>query len=424
MPNYGGKDPSQQAAYDGNSTHEITLQDFFEFYSDTTRENARAMRRMEEWIVGPGGDAMDLAGALGSLAVSVKNGGPVAALPGVATTIAKMIYSNHLPSKAAEWLANLTDVYPDAAPQPGMGLVPEQSKAIALQNDDLGTVKTIVTAQGTTDLSDIMNLLYTLPDDVWNVEKWVYPLGTGQQSMQLWEVLMYAYDSTRYALGTEGLHLPKSPDFDLLIGDPAWLPDAYAHWNTGTHIAVPPPLDFAAIETAGSILAWLEANAPTFAWSYEGPDGMNVSGDNTVWAPALGMTGAWWKCKYSDRILAQQEAPQSIVGSLWPGVANVTLGTPVPFTGKVLLEAVMDGCLIQITEVPPGQSQYPEAGTTRYKGLGWMSFHSDNGDLEPHQAIEWPNSVFVPHNMQQAVSADIWTKPTTSGIVTPWTRNL
>jgi len=262
-----------------------------------------------------------------------------------------------------------------------------------------------------------------IAEAVWLIEKYFYPMVGPSYLMPMFEALQQVQAMLTQVMSGSGLPIAHNPDFTLILGDAAWIPDVNPAWGSYPGITLPTPIDFASKPTGTTLLAYLLETQPSFAWSYDGPDGTHSSGDDTIWAPIAGVYGAWWRCKWSDRILALLAPAQQTPVALWPGLANVTLGEPVPFTSKLYHAANMDGFLLAITDVAPGQSAYEEAGTTRYKGLGLIAFHNDNGDLENHQQVEWPFAVYTPKSMTSAAGVDVWTKPKTSGILTPWVRN-
>lgn len=397
--------------------------EFVQMWGDATRENARKMKTLEDWVVGPGSDEVDLAGALASTMAGLKQGGWVGALAAVLPQLTKVVYSNHLPSRYAEWLANVLAPDTPGIPRPGMGWIPESRPWAVQQQLDLGLIGDQTTAIELATSGLTGEDVGTIALAVWNIEKMFYPMVGPSYNMPMFEAVQQIQSMLLQQMASSGLPIAHSPDFTMVLGDAAWIPDVNPAWGSYPGITLPTPIDFTAIPDGDTLLEYLLDTQPSIAWSYDGPDGTHASGDDTIWAPIAGVFGAWWRCNYSDRKLALLQSAADEGMPVWPGLAGVTLGTPVPFTSTLYHAEAMDGFLLTITDVPRGQSQYPEAGTTRYKGLGWIAFHSDNGDLENHQQVEWPFSIYTPKTMRQASSVDVWTKPGTSGIVTPWVRN-
>lgn len=424
MPRFGGGAPGSGTPFDGSSKAAPTWEEFVQMWGDQTRANARWMRTIEEWIVGPGSEEVDLASALAATMASLKQAGWVGAVATLLPQIAKVVYSNHLPSRFAEWEANLLAPPRAGIPRPGMGWIPESSAWATQQQLDLGLMGDSIDAIETATSGLTGEDVGQIADAVWTLHKWFYPMAGAPYEMAMFEAVQQVQSMLLQNLASKGLPIAHNPDFLMVLGDAAWIPDVNPAWGSYPGITLPVPIDFAAKPAGTTLLEYLLDTQPAHAWSYDGPDGTHAGTDDTIWAPITGIYGAFWKCIYSDRILALMAGPAAVSARGWPGLDNVTLGTPVPFTGKLYHAATMDGALLSITDVPKGQSAYDEAGTTRYKGLGWISFHSDNGDLENHQQVEWPFGVYVPTAMTQAAAIDVWTKPGTSGILTPWTHNL
>lgn len=424
MPNFGGTNGPENATFAGVQTFAPPVEDVVQEVLAKLNKVVDKLDDVTIYTLGFPPEKIEGLRSLLDLAGSLASDGPLAAATKVPHTLASLYHADMSFVGMSDMITqNVVDLIlgkPHTLPGPMPMILHGMDQA----NDDLGIVRPIVQSQGSTDLSALRSDIWSLPEDIWNLEKQAHPLGTTPQMLQMWEIVMYAYDAARYVLGTTGLSLPGVPGFSLLVGDTAWLPDAYSQWGDTTSIPRPGPIDLDAIVPAGGVLSYLQSTQPSFVWQYGGPDGSNQTGDDTVWAPAVGMYGAWWKCSYSDSLLSLLASPEPATIPLWPGLENVTLGEAQEFTGKILVTGPMNGILLTITSVPKGQSAYEEAGTTRYKGLGWLAFHADSGDLENHQQIEWPDSVYSPRTFMEASACDVWTKPGTSGIVQTWTHNL
>lgn len=110
------------------------------------------------------------------------------------------------------------------------------------------------------------------------------------------------------------------------------------------------------------------------------------------------------------------------VPPVWPGLANVTLGTPVAITGSDTITAAMDGVLISLTSVPARLSVYAFGSLNSYKAIGGLAFLDDNGDAEPFQTLGFTAAVFTPKILSQAAGVVVRASSGVAGTITPWTR--
>lgn len=107
----------------------------------------------------------------------------------------------------------------------------------------------------------------------------------------------------------------------------------------------------------------------------------------------------------------------------FPGLANVTLGTPVVVTAPTYLDGPLDGVLITVNTAPAGQSKQVSGGVDRYKGLGWVSFKSDAGFFEPLQTLQNSLALFEPTGIISPSGVTVFVKAGSSLTVTPYTKD-
>jgi hypothetical protein len=108
---------------------------------------------------------------------------------------------------------------------------------------------------------------------------------------------------------------------------------------------------------------------------------------------------------------------------LWPGLADVTLGTPVALTAALDVAVVMHGAIITLTAVPPGKPTYTLGTAIATAHIGQITFVNDNGDLEYPQNLSFASEVYVPLTMVKASGAKLRCVPGVTGTITPWTIN-
>lgn len=105
---------------------------------------------------------------------------------------------------------------------------------------------------------------------------------------------------------------------------------------------------------------------------------------------------------------------------VWPGIAGVTLGTPLTLDDGITVPGPLDGVIVAITSVPVPISFYPFGTLKSYVRAGAIAFVDDNGDAEFPQPFGPENLVIVPKSMQQADHALVRLPSGVIGTVTPW----
>lgn len=113
--------------------------------------------------------------------------------------------------------------------------------------------------------------------------------------------------------------------------------------------------------------------------------------------------------------IAVLEAP------VWPGLAGVTLGTPVALSDSVAIDEPMHGVIIAVT-TPPGKVGVRVIGGEYFDyNCGELTFATDEGDLEPWQYLGFRAAIFTPKTMAQAGGVRLRVLGGAEGTVTPWT---
>ncbi len=181
------------------------------------------------------------------------------------------------------------------------------------------------------------------------------------------------------------------------------------------------PASLAGAPSDGDLVPWLNVNTP-FTWSYLVP----FTTDLTDYATTLIGGGTWpVRCRWTRQQLAQMLAPsvQGGTAPIWPGLANVQLGTPVVLAppGQTV-NGPMDGVLVSLTAWPPYKGQFVFGPDVSLRNIGAIAFKSDNGDDEYPQLLGFTNAVYVPRTMARANACVVRIQPGVSGTITPWTR--
>lgn len=220
-------------------------------------------------------------------------------------------------------------------------------------------------------------------------------------------------DAGWYAINRSGISAEKHA-----YGDYIRYHFDYTDESLGDLGTSPPIIDPSTIlATDATVVDWLNrTDTGGFAWTYLG--NLPVSYSHTTTADE------WWICDISDlqfRQLQGGAASTPNTAPVWPGLALVTLGTPVALDLAVNVNVPMDGVLIALTAVTPAKPAYVIGDQTATAHIGQIAFVDDNGDMEYPQNLSFANELYVPLHMAHAAGVKIRTIAGVSGSVTPWT---
>jgi len=108
---------------------------------------------------------------------------------------------------------------------------------------------------------------------------------------------------------------------------------------------------------------------------------------------------------------------------VWPGLANVTYGTPVDIAGGFTINAACHGVTVVLNDIPARLGSFNFDGTPSYMHVGAVAFRNDDGAYEQAQSFSFGKHILCP---QLAVSASGAVGRVATGITgtaTPWTIN-
>lgn len=182
-----------------------------------------------------------------------------------------------------------------------------------------------------------------------------------------------------------------------------------------------PNPDLANILVTDTASVFLTREVPGLTWL------SNVPGPGDVFAESVAETGNGYLFVYNEttfRSLVDLLYPPTNAqgASLWPGIANVTLGTPVAIDVGVTVAVPMDGCIITITSVPSKQGQFNFDTAISWRNVGALSFYDDNGEQEFPQTLGFTDCVYCPQSMETASGLRLRASAGVAGTITPWTR--
>lgn len=105
----------------------------------------------------------------------------------------------------------------------------------------------------------------------------------------------------------------------------------------------------------------------------------------------------------------------------YPGSDLVTLSSPSSFSGPSLIEATMDGLLLDLTEMAPSTGYQTHAGYHNWLHAGWLAFLTDGGYADEMQYLNLNQRVYVPKQCTHAHGVLLYPRAGTSGTITPYT---
>jgi hypothetical protein len=186
------------------------------------------------------------------------------------------------------------------------------------------------------------------------------------------------------------------------------------------------PYDPLAGET---LMAYLQRTRPQLDWQDD--SGMSepyavrsIVGDFTVSGTVRArVTMAEWDAMMAVRFPSTTAGPSS-GAPVWPGLANVTLGTSVALVDGLVVDGPLDGVIVDVTTAPTRVGQRVIGGQYFDYNSGEMTFGTDNGYLEPWVYTGFRLAIFTPKTMQQAAHAYFRVLAGAAGTVTPWVRTV
>jgi len=171
-----------------------------------------------------------------------------------------------------------------------------------------------------------------------------------------------------------------------------------------------------------TLLSMMTRQNPGFTCAYGNPPQTNVLlteplGAGISWITDLDETAFSELKQFYFPLTAFPTAP------VWPGLANVTLLTPVALATSLTISEAMDGVLVSITAVPTKQGQFAFGDLISWRNAGALAFVEDNGDAEYPQNLGFQSAVYLPKAMAHCSGVVVRASPGVTGTVTPFTIN-
>jgi len=106
---------------------------------------------------------------------------------------------------------------------------------------------------------------------------------------------------------------------------------------------------------------------------------------------------------------------------VWPGVENVTLGTPVNLGLTFASSQACDGVIISITGDSLARGLYDWGSITQHPRAGYISFVTDDGQYADPEPFSFPSHLVTPRNILHPDGFIGRARAGVTGTVTPWT---
>jgi hypothetical protein len=141
--------------------------------------------------------------------------------------------------------------------------------------------------------------------------------------------------------------------------------------------------------------------------------------------PAGGTYG-YWLCEVAQWMLPYVSG-RALTGTvrhttppIWPGVDNVTLGTPVNIDDTFSSAEPCNGVIVAITSWPTRYKTYDWGSVEQNPRAGYIGFLTPEGHQEDIRAFTWPDEIVVPRYMYDALGFVGRSRAGVAGTVTPW----
>jgi hypothetical protein len=242
-------------------------------------------------------------------------------------------------------------------------------------------------------------------------------------STPYWQIVQAA-EGGMLAAGLSGVVDGRNPAFSIVSRSANELHNTFFSgvWN-GNQYDVIAPVDWSTWLPGEDIVTFLNrVTTTTNPWTHVGPwTGVTCASAYTR-VDSAGYF--WYRCNYLNWMQPLMTLASGLgairAAPVWPGVANVTLGTPVSIANGASSSEACDGVIVAITGVPTGQGSYTFGTHESYVHLGQLAFVDDNGEYEDSQSFTFEASILTPKRMAHASGFVIRCRASVVGTVTPW----
>jgi len=223
-------------------------------------------------------------------------------------------------------------------------------------------------------------------------------------------------------------HYSTARQWQTIADNALWLYAFDPFYLIGSFQPAVPVRDLGTRNPGERVIDWCRRMRPDLTWWYggqnDGPPFTNYTyGYVTTYDADQSVYFTCTLTEWDAFLIDQQRAGLITTAPVWPGLANVNLGTPVPITPiEQTITGPMHGVVITITDGFQRLPHYKLGGVDSYKALGTITFTDDHGDAETFQLLGPVHGVYCPSRMVEAQTLECRWLPGLAGSVTPWTR--
>jgi len=271
-----------------------------------------------------------------------------------------------------------------------------------------------------------------IASEVWDTASGMQLINADYTALSMQQIVNDIWSVASFTAGHVGLPVPLSPYFSIVVWEPWKLADSQFNWpDFNTEYAPPTPV-WSDVLVGDSPYVFLSRTQAAFGWTTIGPTGLGT--DEVAWK-SLGGSGIetlWVRSTFTSLDMHQLAAltPPPVIppiailtAPVWPGVADVTLGTPVALADQLVVTAAMDGVIVSVTTPPQKLGSYHLGNATLDYGAGRMAFETDDGQLESWQYLGFREAIYTPKTMLRASKVRFQVMGGALGTVTPWTKS-
>jgi hypothetical protein len=286
-------------------------------------------------------------------------------------------------------LANLTDIL-DAV----LDLTPPAGPTI---QDVLDAIAALNNAPAAPTASQVADGVWGADDPLPGTEM----KNRGQELTRIWQVA----DELE-----EGASLPSRQAQHFVVD----IPDAPSQ-ESYILMFYPNP-DWTDILPAEDRITWLNRTDVYFTYEYV-PDSQTIFGYSL---DPLAPYTRWTFQLTEQEFQALKGVTVSGLEPVWPGIAGVTLGTPVALADTFSSAEECHGVLVAIATWPTAYGSYDWGTDVQHPRAGYLSFTSDNGEQTVVSSFTFTNELVMVKGMVSAVGFLGRAKPGVEGTVTPF----
>lgn len=252
--------------------------------------------------------------------------------------------------------------------------------------------------------------VYVAPTSSANaVDVWNFPVTAGGFNLiAAFEALQHIANAAAN-MADFGSPIARSNPFVYLVGG-----GQQSYFNSS--VLPVPVMAMQNCRASDTVLSFFQREDPIRTWVQD------TSFGGRVHASVLSGFFTWVATVYDGELQAWRAAtalPSSV--PVWPGIAGVTLGTPVAITSSMNIPGPMQGVIIDITATDPNRTLFNVGGMLANRNIGTCTFVDDHGEAEPVHFLNFQKAVELPHTMASASSFRLQNAAGLVGTITPFT---